>query len=292
MDFGLRSKKNRGQIIGDLGWCDITSMMVKRRGHDRYDFGLTLQGCVVRPPEATSSSSTSRKSAQPIDLPISSRIEIDQDALFKQMSGLRDIFSSAVLPAGLDYGSTNVELPKLDDQSSSLCRDAVPNTSFDPQAVIYSDTFGEVGSIEDGGEQAWGSLSCDTVVDEYGRTMENDFSAELFGLEIALDNPFAETSFESQDSSLNLSSSTEEDQRLVLSAPGTPSAFSSTINGRHYCRLCNTAFKRPGDVKRHSKVHFPERNFHCREPDCKRNGKHGFYRKDKLRAHQRQVHNM
>ncbi|KAE9373210.1 hypothetical protein N431DRAFT_456000 [Stipitochalara longipes BDJ] len=60
---------------------------------------------------------------------------------------------------------------------------------------------------------------------------------------------------------------------------------------RQSCLLCRSTFKRVGDLKRHQGVHLP-RNFHCKQSGCGRKGKNGFYRKDKLRAHERQVHGM
>jgi hypothetical protein len=52
VDFGLRSAKNNRAEALDAGWCDITSLLLKRRG--RYDFGLTIQGFSVSPVSHTS----------------------------------------------------------------------------------------------------------------------------------------------------------------------------------------------------------------------------------------------
>jgi hypothetical protein len=44
-------------------------------------------------------------------------------------------------------------------------------------------------------------------------------------------------------------------------------------------------------LSRHYKVHFPtERRFHCHEVGCDRNGKNGYYRRDKLYDHQRKIY--
>jgi hypothetical protein len=77
--------------------------------------------------------------------------------------------------------------------------------------------------------------------------------------------------------------------------PNPPSMPSGTTTSpsRQFCGLCRSTFKRPGDLKRHEKVHFPERrNFHCWQYGCERNGRRGFYRRDKLRDHEKQVHGL
>lgn len=62
---------------------------------------------------------------------------------------------------------------------------------------------------------------------------------------------------------------------------------------RHPCNRCFQSFKRKSDLRRHFKVHFPsQRTFQCDLPDCDRIGQNGFYRRDKLRDHQRQVHRL
>jgi hypothetical protein len=59
----------------------------------------------------------------------------------------------------------------------------------------------------------------------------------------------------------------------------------------HPCDRCSSAFGRAGDLRRHYKVHFPDRRtFQCRIKGCDRNGQRGFYRCDKFRDHQRQAH--
>jgi hypothetical protein len=76
------------------------------------------------------------------------------------------------------------------------------------------------------------------------------------------------------------------------SSPTTPNT-SNHSPSRQFCRLCRQTFKRPGDLKRHENVHFPDRRrFHCWQLGCKRNGRKGFFRRDKLRDHEKQVHHL
>jgi hypothetical protein len=59
----------------------------------------------------------------------------------------------------------------------------------------------------------------------------------------------------------------------------------------HPCDRCPNVFGRAGDLRRHYRVHFPDRRtFHCHFEGCNRNGQRGFYRRDKFRDHQRQAH--
>lgn len=59
----------------------------------------------------------------------------------------------------------------------------------------------------------------------------------------------------------------------------------------HQCDFCSTSFVRAGDRDRHRRTHFPEnRLHHCHENGCSRNGANAFFRRDKLRDHQRKVH--
>jgi hypothetical protein len=75
-------------------------------------------------------------------------------------------------------------------------------------------------------------------------------------------------------------------------SPSSPSlATSPSSNSPHSCSICSATFKRPGDVKRHEKKHFPAQiAYHCWEVGCERNGMKGFYRRDKLRDHEKTVH--
>jgi hypothetical protein len=69
----------------------------------------------------------------------------------------------------------------------------------------------------------------------------------------------------------------------------TPSS-ANTSPDRHFCLHCLATFGRPNDLKRHQGKHLPKR-IHCRQPGCGR-GRKGFYRRDKLKAHEKQVHKM
>ncbi|KAF8846736.1 hypothetical protein BDZ45DRAFT_755682 [Acephala macrosclerotiorum] len=92
------------------------------------------------------------------------------------------------------------------------------------------------------------------------------------------------------------SSSNESDFSTYPSTPTrrspatTPSSTGSP--GRHHsCNHCNSAFKRLSDRNRHAKVHFPgQRTFHCTHLGCERKGRKAFYRKDKLKDHEKQAH--
>lgn len=59
----------------------------------------------------------------------------------------------------------------------------------------------------------------------------------------------------------------------------------------HQCNICLKVFGRSGDLGRHYREHFEEnRCYHCYEDGCDRNGQRGFFRRDKLRDHQKSVH--
>jgi hypothetical protein len=87
-------------------------------------------------------------------------------------------------------------------------------------------------------------------------------------------------------------------QELHTSSPSNPPSPSSPSGShispdRHPCPHCPRTFKRPGDVKRHEKVHIPsQRRFHCWQVGCERRGWRGFYRRDKLRDHAKTAHGL
>ncbi|KAI9733984.1 MAG: hypothetical protein M1834_002641 [Cirrosporium novae-zelandiae] len=59
------------------------------------------------------------------------------------------------------------------------------------------------------------------------------------------------------------------------------------------CTQCNATFARQADLNRHIKKHKEGlREFQCHFPGCAFNGSNGFYRKDKLKDHQRMKHKM
>lgn len=78
-----------------------------------------------------------------------------------------------------------------------------------------------------------------------------------------------------------------------LTSPSpSPIIITSAPEG-NFCRLCHLTFKRSGDLKRHEGIHFPEqRKFHCKQAGCERRGRKAFYRRDKLRIHERSVHGL
>jgi hypothetical protein len=124
----------------------------------------------------------------------------------------------------------------------------------------------------------------------------DSFDIDVPGQEINLSNSLEanpDVPTASQDTNF---SSNEYDLTTRLSTPTRRPPATTPISGnsspeRHSCRLCSSTFKRPSDLKRHVKVHFPgQRKFHCRQLGCGRNGRKGYYRRDKLRDHERQVH--
>jgi hypothetical protein len=105
-----------------------------------------------------------------------------------------------------------------------------------------------------------------------------------------------QTSFAFPDS-IPFSSQESSSSSLTPAAisPSTPTTAPNSPNDspdRQPCLHCPLTFKRGGDLKRHEKVHARQRDFPCRQPACSRKGRKGFYRKDKLKAHEKQVHRM
>jgi hypothetical protein len=97
----------------------------------------------------------------------------------------------------------------------------------------------------------------------------------------------------------SLWSSNHNTRSLIEPRPPRPLRKSNNSANRpqaqpktHPCDRCSSSFGRAGDLRRHYRVHFPDRRtFHCRIEGCNRNGQRGFYRRDKFRDHQRQAHN-
>ncbi|KAF8847986.1 hypothetical protein BDZ45DRAFT_754330 [Acephala macrosclerotiorum] len=120
---------------------------------------------------------------------------------------------------------------------------------------------------------------------------EMDFSPNEFNFSDSAFRSSQERSFSSASSSSSFSSNPTTATSPSTSAT-TPNTIDSSPEG-HLCRLCHATFKRPSDLKRHEGVHFPEQwKYHCKEPWCERKGRKGFYRRDKLRMHERQVHGL
>ncbi|KAH6716022.1 hypothetical protein BKA61DRAFT_336033 [Leptodontidium sp. MPI-SDFR-AT-0119] len=91
--------------------------------------------------------------------------------------------------------------------------------------------------------------------------------------------------------SLTTSSTPPHDHTSPTPSPTNASSPNAT---RHSCAHCPGNFVRLSDLKRHAMIHFPElhRKYDCWQPDCDRNGRRGFIRKDKLRDHLRGVHEL
>jgi hypothetical protein len=282
MDFGLRSAKNNRTEFWDVGWCDITSLLLKR--HGRYDFGLTIQGFFVPP-----SSHMTQHRAKP-------------QILISDPSSLEDaeVFSRALHENAAQHTmlpETGYNQTQIDGQSDRFVTEA--NANFNISFGI--DTGPDIedpsleGTMKDTVTQ-FGSPSQDQFFSDFAPDTSS-YSDDLFGLEMnshSTTTPSSETSFSafnpqtSEPLSLSLSPSPSLNPASQSQLPSP-----NTFNGRHICRLCSSTFKRKGDLRRHSKKHFPEQaGFHCRHPHCERNGRNGFYRRDKLIAHQKQVHNL
>ncbi|KAH6720652.1 hypothetical protein BKA61DRAFT_238086 [Leptodontidium sp. MPI-SDFR-AT-0119] len=92
------------------------------------------------------------------------------------------------------------------------------------------------------------------------------------------------------------SSSPETSFSSTSTTSPTPSSANapSPNSTRHPCLHCHSTFARQGDLRRHAKIHFPERHrkYHCWQPGCDRNGWKGFTRRDKRRDHVRGVHGL
>jgi hypothetical protein len=115
----------------------------------------------------------------------------------------------------------------------------------------------------------------------------------LHGVELSPDFPPIDpkTSFSNSDSA---PSSSQES--LFSSSNPTISPFPqappppTNSPDRPFCYLRSKSFKRTGNLKRHEGVHLPEQwKCYCKQPDCVRKGRKGFYGRNKLRTHGRQV---
>jgi hypothetical protein len=118
---------------------------------------------------------------------------------------------------------------------------------------------------------------------------EMDFSSNEFNFSNIAPRSSHERSFSSASSSptSNLTAVTSPSTSAT-----TPSIIDSSPDG-HLCRICHSTFTRPSDLKRHEGVHFPEqRIYHCKQLGCERKGRKGFYRRDKLKMHERTVHGL
>ena len=104
-----------------------------------------------------------------------------------------------------------------------------------------------------------------------------------------------QTSFDFSDSVPFSSQESGSSNLTPATSPSTPTKAPHSPNSspdRLSCPICDSKFKRAGDRQRHEKVHSGQRDFPCTQPACNRKGGKGFYRSDKLKAHEKQVHGM
>ncbi|KAH8591368.1 hypothetical protein B0O99DRAFT_690728 [Bisporella sp. PMI_857] len=152
-----------------------------------------------------------------------------------------------------------------------------------------------------------------------GTSEENHFSGNgSFDTQLSSVSSNTETnfsfnaSFQASTCTYGTSSSLQEGSTYATIPSSSPeTSFSSTSttsptplptnapspnSTRHPCPHphCHSTFARQSDLKRHAKIHFPERHrkYHCWEPGCNRNGRKGFTRKDKWRDHVKGVHGL
>jgi hypothetical protein len=79
----------------------------------------------------------------------------------------------------------------------------------------------------------------------------------------------------------------------AFAASPSPALSTTNLPTRYYCGDCGSSYAREGDLKRHERYHPPKyRTFHCSQPGCERKGRKGFYRREKLRIHERRVHSL
>jgi hypothetical protein len=148
----------------------------------------------------------------------------------------------------------------------------------------------------------WGSLDTkpsaaldSTEMNGPFNSFDQNTSTDIFGIGIPGQEIEAHPNVQSDSPETSFSSEFDLPNTLRSLPPSSPTSPSTNNNSsnRQFCRLCRSTFKRPGDLKRHEKVHFPERrSFHCWQLGCERNGRKGFYRRDKLRDHEKQVHDL
>jgi len=153
----------------------------------------------------------------------------------------------------LKYLNGTAPLPYQESSLSSISSSASSESNFSDAGTV----FGQADSVSSAASTSFSDFS----------VQERD------------PTPNQESFF----SSVHPSSSSLEDASAETGTANAPA--------RQSCPLCRATFKRAGDLKRHSGKHLP-RNFHCRQPGCGRTGIEGFYRRDKLRAHERQMHGM
>ena len=118
-------------------------------------------------------------------------------------------------------------------------------------------------------------------------SLTND-SFEASAATYGISSPYQENSTRA-----TIPSSPQQSTSTASPPPSSPNAPSPNST-RHACLHCPSTFARQGDLRRHEKIHFPERHrkYHCREQGCNRNGRKGFTRRDKWRDHVKNVHGL
>jgi hypothetical protein len=143
-----------------------------------------------------------------------------------------------------------------------------------------------------------GSGSFDTQLSSVSSNTETNFS---FNASFQASTSTYGTSSPLQESSTHAtipSSSPETSSYSTSTTSPAPSPTNapSPNSTRHPCphQHCHSTFARQCDLRRHAKIHFPERHrkYHCWEPGCDRNGRKGFTRRDKWRDHVKGVHRL
>lgn len=289
----MRSASTRLPAPLDAEFLNIASFRFHRQG--RYDFGLTL-GLFVPPPTTTS--------AVPIEQPgpildSLGTIGLSDDSLFEESGGLRVIFSDGTCRAGLDIDAPAVQSSKTNEQNEDP--EALLDSAPDVNVEFDSDFSSRLGAAlrniaPERQETLYETVASERFLGDFDQETPNDnFSPNLLDHLIDLShglNTNQNAPSASQETAFSASNHSNPTARLSTHSPGSPHTLASSNPrppGPFTCGHCSATFKRPGDLKRHEKVHFPgQRTFHCWL--CGRNGRKGFYRRDKLRDHEKKVH--
>lgn len=171
----------------------------------------------------------------------------------------------------------------------------IPSASFqiqDPNPNMIL----EVGQQEDSDLSFCGDSTCSSAdLNRLGDPIPPSGSADISSCSEQF-NLLKETRVSNQETSFSSALSTASSN--ISSTPTTCTTtttpmISASSPDAHICSYCHLKFTRSSDLKRHKGRHFPEQwGFHCKQSGCERKGQKGFYRRDKLIAHERQVHGM
>jgi hypothetical protein len=285
MDFGLVSAKNWREEDANTELYDIASLLIKH--HSRCDFGLSLQGLFVRSASVpTSHNSIAAKSAGNFNDSFD-HVNFNDNVLFGPSVGFGGLFSSAVHGPGLEAKPPVAGYSQTIEGCGNF--DLAADASLGADIEFHSSAFTDVRTPSTTVDHSSAQLEPASFSKDFEENAPNDVLQMDLNVEASFSPDFSLTTSGPDDSP---PSSFDHHTRTPDLASLDTSPNTSPI-GRHICRLCRSNFKRAGDLRRHSRVHYPEqRSFHCSQPLCNRKGTKGFYRRDKLRTHQRQVHNM